>query len=185
MRADAVMAQLVGSFDEGVYSKVAAEYARRHAYDRGVLVDISTSTKRLLGSALSDAIQHGRTYEEARAYIGEFFDDLEDWETYRIAATEIGMASRYGNLLTTQQLAADYDIEVERAYLSPASDACAEVCLPMAAYTEANVVSIAEAMSLSEQLHPHCRCDWVYDVADAEKALRRIIRRWSRCLVRC
>lgn len=172
VRSRAVMASLAGAFDQSMYSRVVAEYARVHAYDRGVLVDISKTTKELLGSALQDAIERGLTYDAVREEIAGFFGDLEEWETYRIASTEIASASRYGNLLTTQALAEEHGIDIERAYLSTAADACTQICLPMAAYTKDNVVTVAEATTLSGDLHPHCRCDWIYDIADAEKARR-------------
>ncbi|MCC6310864.1 MAG: hypothetical protein IT345_08100 [Trueperaceae bacterium] len=177
VRTDAVLGQLLGAFDQDVYSRVVAEYARKHAYDRGVLVQISATTKELLGSALEDAIARGLPYDVVREEIADFFGDLKEWETYRIAATEVANASRYGNLLATQQAVDEYGIEIDRAYLSTATDACAQVCLPMAALTRSQVVSVAEAGTLSGQLHPHCRCDWIYEIADAEKALRLMLRR--------
>lgn len=154
-----------------MFNELAAEYVEIHAYDRGVLVDISETTKDLLGSVLEDTVEQGLTYDQTRENISEFYEDLEDWETLRIARTEIAMACRYGNLLTIQQMSEDLGIKIKRVFLSPAEDACEEVCLPMAKYTRENVVSIKEALKLSEELHPNCRCDWIYEVDDVELSL--------------
>jgi hypothetical protein len=76
-----------------------------------------------------------------------------------------------GNLLTVQQLQAELQIVVERVYLLPAADACEKICIPMAEYTRANVVTVEEAQALNDELHPNCRCDWGHEVMDAEKPL--------------
>jgi hypothetical protein len=164
-RVSAVMAEFGLSFDRGMYSRVAAEYVRHHAYDRGVLVEIEQTTKDLLGAALKREIEAGHVYSVAREHISGFFRDLEDWETLRIARTEIATASRYGNLETTRQVVAEHGITVEGVIRIEAADACDD-CRARAAETEAQPLTMEQAAA--EDFHPNCRGDWVYEIADTE-----------------
>jgi hypothetical protein len=165
-RAKAVMAQFGMSFDESMYSRIAADFQRVHAYDKGVLVDISATTKDLVGQALQREIEDGHTFVEARNNMGHLFDDLEDWETLRIARTEIAMSCRYGNLATTQAAVDELGVKVDGVVRSEAADAC-DACLQRAAETEADPLTMQQAQA--EDFHPNCRGDFVYDVADAEE----------------
>lgn len=171
VRVRSVLGRLGISFDEDMFSRIVADYARIHAYDRGVLVAIEGTTKLLLGNRLEHAIERGLTYEEVADDIAEFFEDLEDWETLRIARTEIATAARMGNLLTVEQAMDEAGIVVERVYLHTAADAC-EDCQAAAQYTRDNVVTVADAQAINDDLHPNCRCDFVHEVRDAEAPLR-------------
>ncbi len=168
VRAEAIASQMRISFDEDMFSQLAADYARIHAYERGVLEAISETNRELLGSALQRAIEQGQTYEEARRYVADWFEDLEDYETYRIAATEVAQASRYANLKTTQDLSAEYGIEIERCIWDAATDAC-EDCLARDAESRSVEPpwTVEQAMAMGD-LHPQDRCDWIYEVADVE-----------------
>lgn len=166
VRQRAILAQLKGSFSEDMYSRLAADYARAHAYDRGVLVEISDTTKDLVGGALKRAIESGKTYEEVRYEIAQWFGDLEDYETYRIAATEISNASRYANVATTKQVSEKLGIEITQCIWSPAADAC-QRCLDRAAESERSQWTADQALAM-DMVHPHDRCDWIYRVADVE-----------------
>ena len=167
-RAKAVMAEFGMSFDADIYNRIAADYQRVHAYDKGVLVDISATTKDLVGQALKREIEDGHTFAEARNSMGHMFSELEDWETLRIARTEIASSCRYGSLATTQAAVDEFGIVVQRVELSAASDAC-DLCLQLVADAQAANPPWTIDLAYAKDLHPQCRCDWIYDVADAEE----------------
>lgn len=166
VRGRAIATQLRGSFDDEMFSRLAAEYAQRHAYERGVLVDISETVRGYVGGSLRRAIESGSDYEQVRFEIAQWFEDLEDWEVYRIAATEVSQASRFANLETTRQYAEDYGIEIEKCIWNAANDAC-DRCLQREQDSLDNEWTIDEALAMDD-VHPQDRCDWIYQVRDAE-----------------
>lgn len=178
-RTEAVADALgAGSFEKRIYNRVAADYARRNSYELGVRA-IADTNRRLLGGVIAEAIASGRTYDDVRGDVTEFFDDLADWEAYRIASSEIGNAARQGNLLATQATANEYGIGIARAVLIPATDACDTICKPLAQRTEEGNFTLEEAMAFSGELHPHCRCDWGYEFQDDDEvAASQRRRRW-------
>lgn len=151
------------SFSRDMYDAIVAAYAKKHAYERGVLVDISDTVRSLVGTKLQTAIEQGLTYDEVRSTIDKHFSSLEVWQVQRIARTEVANASRFGGYESTRALAKEHGINVERVTLVP-HNGCEAICAPLVAESENEVWDMKRALSVLSSLHPNCLHDLAYTV---------------------
>lgn len=171
-RAQASAAFLGVAFTPEMFDPLVAAYAAEHAYDQGVLTEISGTTRDLLAARLQQAIESGMTYDATRAEVRDLFDGLKDWQVQRIARTELANASRYGSTLSVQQLAQTHGIDGITAYLITTAMPC-PVCENFAQWTLAAPLSVEEvqdALGGEDGLHPNCMCDIGYRIPDLEAA---------------
>lgn len=177
LRLQAAAAAFGVQFDHEMYNELSAEYARIHAYDKGVLVDIEATVKEILGNRIRTALEHGWTHDMVRSDITRLFNGseaaggmdvgLKKWEVQRIAKTEINDASRWGNRESVRKIAGELGLTGMRAILIPSISAC-DYCLSVAADTQARVWTAEDADN--EELHPNCECDWAYEFDELEEA---------------
>ena len=167
LRLKEVCASMNASFSEDLYNKVALEYTRAHAYDRGTLVELQQSVKDLVGNMIADEIRAGHTFDVASENISGFFGDLKDWETLRIARTEMARANTFGSLQGASSLAQEHGFKIPRVYRIEALDCCGE-CSDAVDETHERVFTMADAMAANEECHPNCRRDWIYEIDEGE-----------------
>lgn len=166
-RQQAVASWLGVAFSADQYDALAAEYARRHPYDSGVLVDISDTTRALLGQRLQDGIARGLDVTAMRGEVRGLFAGLQEWQVQRIARTEIATAARYGSTLSAQQAVDAFHLTGVTARLITTADPCPR-CVDVEQWAATTHPSIADMEARMETgLHPNCLCDIGYDVPEA------------------
>lgn len=157
--AESLIDKLKTPLSEPHLKKIASDYLKRHAYDKGVIEDAGEYIKRLLSANLDNIYGKKLGYGETVKQLMAHFDGMAEWKAKQIAYTEIQRAANYAGI----EVIKDIDPKADAWFiLSPkACPICEDIAL-------GNPYSIKAAESILLP-HPNCECQWSFSLSQQKE----------------